>query len=298
MDSFTPQAKHVGFIALIGRPSTGKSTFINRVVGHNLAIVAALPQSTRQRVRGILNTTDAQLIFTDTPGIHSSEKRFNRHLLNQAKLGMEEADVILYLVDVTRKIAEEEMAIATLLKSVSQPVVIALNKTDKAKNFTVDYMLFFNKLFPNKEIFKISAKENMGIHPLLHHLTSLLPVGPMLYPEDIYTDQEPSLRIAEILRKHAILSLKEEIPHALYVKIEDLQMKGARLWVRVALVVERESQKPILIGKGASNLRKIRIASLKELSTVFPYKIDLDIQIKVDKDWRSNEHRLSQILTP
>ncbi|NIZ46880.1 GTPase Era [Spirochaetales bacterium BR208] len=288
---------HVGFVALIGRPSTGKSTFLNTLLQQSVAIVSATPQSTRQRIRGIYNSEHAQIIFTDTPGIHYSDKRFNKHLLNQAKLGIEEADAILYLVDVTRKPGEEETFIISLLQDLSKPVWIALNKIDKRKSsFTAEYILFFNQLFPNAPLYKISSKENIGLAELTSSIIPSLPIGPRLYPSDMYTDQEPSLRIAEIIRKYAIQSLKEEIPHALYVYAEDLEMKGSRLWARIAIVVERETQKPIIIGKGGSNLQKIRIQSLKELSTIFPYKIELNLRVKVDKDWRTNEHRLSQLL--
>ncbi|NIZ40625.1 GTPase Era [Spirochaetales bacterium BR193] len=288
----------MGFVALIGRPSTGKSTFLNTLLHQSVAIVSATPQSTRQRIRGIYNSEHAQIIFTDTPGIHHSERRFNQHLLNQAKLGIEEADAVLYLIDVTRKPGEEEAFIISLLQDIHKPIWIALNKIDKRKSsFTAEYILFFNQLFPSVPLYKISAKENMGIAELTAAIIPSLPLGPRLYPNDMYTDQEPALRIAEIIRKHAIQSLKEEIPHALYVYAEDLEMKGSKLWTRIAIVVERESQKPIIIGKGGSNLQKIRIQSLKELSTIFPYKIELNLRVKVDKDWRTNENRLSQLLS-
>jgi GTPase len=270
---------------------------MNSIVGFNVSIVAKLPQTTRQRIRGVANYANSQIIFTDTPGIHSSERRFNLHLLNQAKLAMQEADAILYLVDASRRIGEEELAIATLLKEVAKPLFIAINKIDRNKNLCNDYIIFFKKIFPNKEVFLISAKEKLGLDTLTQTLSQAMPLGPLLYPTDIYTDQEPALRISEILRKHAMSCVKEEIPHALYVHVEDLEMKGSRLWARVSLLVERETQKPILIGKKGANIRKIRIESLKELATIFPYKVDLDLQIKVDKDWRTNEARLKQLLT-
>jgi GTP-binding protein Era len=287
---------HVGFVALIGRPSTGKSALMNRLTGQPTSIVSSLPQTTRQRIRGIVTEENGQIIFTDTPGIHESERKFNHYMLEQAAKAIEEADVVLYLLDISRKPGLEEKLIADIVKKCNKPFVIGLNKIDKKTKHSQEYALFTQMLFPEHTIFPISAQTGDGLTALKTALFNLLPLGPKLYSDDIYTDQEPAFRISEIIRKHAMTSVKEEIPHSIYVDVADLEMKGSKLWARVFIMVERESQKGMLVGKGGLTIRNIRINSLKELATIFPYKVLLELQVKVDKEWRHNDHRLKKIL--
>lgn len=287
--------KHVGFVALVGRPSTGKSTFINSAVGHNIAISSPLPQSTRKCIRGILTTDTSQIIFTDTPGLYKSSQQLNSYLVQQTRIGIENADIIVYFVDATRDIGNEEFSITQMLSQTEKPIIIVINKIDKKKKFTANYIIFFHKFLTGKPIFKISAINKTGLEDLLIYISSQLPLGEQLYPSDIYTDQDANLRASEIIRKHTLKCLKEEVPHALYVRVEDLEVRGNVLWLRITLMIERESQKPILIGKAGENLRKIRNSSIKELSSTFPYKINLQLYVKVDKNWRSNSQRLAEI---
>ena len=289
-----------GVVCIIGRPSAGKSTFLNSICGETVSIVSALPQTTRSSVRGILTAEQGQIIFIDTPGYHISEKKINRRLKLIAENRLKEAEAVLYLVDAARPFGEEELAICALLKDTQERLIIGINKTDSAAarpgQTRISVMRALPDL-PQERIFDLSAQEKTGLDPVLDALFSLLPEGDLLYPEDFYTDQPVDFRIAEIIRGQAINRLYEEIPHALYVNIQDMEMKknGKELFVRAFLCVERESQKAMVIGKGASVIKAIRIESQKELRTIFPYRVQLDLQVRVDKNWRQKDRVLESI---
>ena len=288
-------------VAIIGRPSSGKSTFLNTASGENISIVSEIPQTTRNAIRGIINTSLGQLVFVDTPGYHQSEKKLNLRLQQIAKDSLESADCILYIIDSTRDQGEEEKLICDLVKPFAQKTVIAINKTDLPDSHSSEAQKFIAENFtdfPAERILRMSAMNDIGIDDVLRALYKISPDAPKLYPEEYYTDQEVGFRIAEIIRGEAINRLEQEIPHAIYVDIADLEMRnnGKKLWVRAFLCVERESQKGIVIGKGASMIKTIRLESLKKLADIFDYKIDLDLQVKVDKNWRQKEHVLDKIL--
>lgn len=289
-----------GVVCIIGRPSAGKSTFLNSVCGETVSIVSALPQTTRSSVRGILTAEQGQIIFIDTPGYHISEKKINRRLKLIAENRLQEGEAVLYLVDAARPFGEEELAICALLQDKQKRLIVGINKTDSAAarpgQTRISVMQALPDL-PQERIFDLSAQEKTGLDSVLAALFSLLPEGDLLYPEDFYTDQPVDFRIAEIIRGQAINRLYEEIPHALYVDIQDMEMKknGKELFVRAFLCVERESQKAMVIGKGASVIKAIRIESQKELRTIFPYRVQLDLQVRVDKNWRQKDRVLESI---
>ena len=293
--------KKCAMVVIIGRPSAGKSTFLNTACQENVSIVSPIPQTTRNAIRGIVNTSLGQLVFVDTPGYHKSEKKLNLILQQTAKDQLDGADAVLYLIDASRETGEEEELIASLIASHSAKTVVAANKCDlpesnilACKNFVATRL----PKIPQERIFEISAKKDKGIEEVLKALYALAPEQPNLYPEGYYTDQEVEFRIAEVIRGEAINRLQDEIPHAVYVEIADAEFKneGKKLWVRAFLCVERESQKGIVIGKGASMIKTIRVESLKKLREIFEYKIDLDLQVKVDKNWRQKDDRLSRLL--
>ena len=289
-----------GVVCIIGRPSAGKSTFLNSICGETVSIVSALPQTTRSSVRGILTAEQGQIIFIDTPGYHISEKKINRRLKLIAENRLKEAEAVLYLVDAARPFGEEELAICALLKDMQERLIVGINKTDSAAARPGQTRISVIQALPDlpqERIFDLSAQEKTGLNPVLDALFSLLPEGDLLYPEDFYTDQPVDFRIAEIIRGQAINRLYEEIPHALDVDIQDMEMKknGKELFVRAFLCVERESQKAMVIGKGASVIKAIRIESQKELRTIFPYRVQLDLQVRVDKNWRQKDRVLESI---
>jgi len=290
-----------GVVCIIGRPSAGKSTFLNNVCGEKVSIVSALPQTTRSSIRGIVTAPQGQIIFIDTPGYHLSEKKMNRRLQLIAENRLQEAEAVLYLIDAARPFGEEELAICALLKNKQERLIVGINKTDSSVarpgQTRISVMQTLEHL-PQERIFELSAQKKIGLDPLLTALFALLPEGALLYPEDFYTDQPVDFRIAEIIRGQAISRLYEEIPHALYVDIQDMEMKknGKELFVRAFLCVERESQKPMVIGKGASVIKVIKAESQKELRKIFPYRVQLDLQVRVDKNWRQKDNTLRFVL--
>ena len=289
-----------GVVTIIGRPSAGRSTFLNTASGETVSIVSAIPQTTRNAIRGIVNTTKGQIVFIDTPGYHKSEKKLNLKLQEIAKTRLEEGDAVLYLIDLSREFGEEEKNICSLLIPLQNKTVIGLNKTDLASAKTElvkKELLSLLPDIPQERIFEISALKDKGINEILSLLIELLPEGEALYPEDIYTDQDVVFRITEIIREQAILHTREEIPHALYSGVEDAEMRknGKELWVRAFLYVEKESQKAMLIGKGAAVIKSIRIKSMAELRKIFPYKVQLDLQVRVNKNWRQKDNIIKKI---
>ena len=289
-----------GVVTIIGRPSAGKSTFLNTASGEKVSIVSSIPQTTRNAIRGIVNTTKGQIVFIDTPGYHKSEKKLNLKLQEIAKTRLEEGDAVLYLIDISREFGEEEKNICSLLIPLQNKTVIGLNKAD-IKSSKTDLvkkeLLSLLPDIPQERIFEISALKDEGINEILSLLIELLPEGEALYPEDIYTDQDVVFRITEIIREQAILHTREEIPHALYAGVEDAEMRknGKELWVRAFLYVEKESQKAMLIGKGAAVIKSIRIKSMAELRKIFPYKVQLDLQVRVNKNWRQKDNIIKKI---
>ena len=289
-----------GVVTIIGRPSAGKSTFLNTASGEKVSIVSSIPQTTRNAIRGIVNTTKGQIVFIDTPGYHKSEKKLNLKLQEIAKTRLEEGDAVLYLIDLSREFGEEEKNICSLLIPLQNKTVIGLNKADlkssKAELVKKELLRLLPDI-PQERIFEISALKDKGINEILSLLIEILPEGEALYPEDIYTDQDVVFRITEIIREQAILHTREEIPHALYTGVEDAEMRknGKELWVRAFLYVEKESQKAMLIGKGAAVIKSIRIKSMAELRKIFPYKVQLDRQVRVHKNWRQKDNIIKKI---
>ncbi|MGL4524708.1 MAG: GTPase Era [Spirochaetia bacterium] len=282
-------------MSIIGRPSTGKSSFVNRVVGHKTVIVSPLPQTTQKSIRGIYNENRGQIIFLDTPGIHQSEQRFNQSLNSQATSTIQESDLVIYMADISRMPGQEEEDIVTILGAYQKNLLLVLNKIDQERTYHSEYVLFFEKYWPGKNIHYISIVTGEGIEDLKNILFENLPEGPLLYPEDVYTDQEPSFRIAEIIREQAINRVREEVPHSIYVEIADLEMQKDFLWIRAFLMVERETQKGMLVGKKGAIIHSIKMASLKGIKKLFNSPIKLDLQVKVDKEWRKNNHRLKSL---
>ncbi|MBO7420549.1 MAG: GTPase Era, partial [Spirochaetaceae bacterium] len=261
-------------VAIVGRPSSGKSTFLNTASGEKVSIVSPVPQTTRNAVRGIVNTSYGQLVFIDTPGYHNSDKKLNLKLKAIAEEQLGDADLILYLIDSSRAPGEEESLIADLVSAFKDKTVIGINKIDLPESKPKAVRAFLERFFPNfpqERIVEISAEKDTNINDILLQLYTLAPEAEPLYPEEFYTDQEVDFRIAEIIREKAMNSLFAEIPHSIYVEISDMEWKkpGKELWVRAFLVVEKESQKGMVIGKGASMIKHIRVESIKQMRRIF-----------------------------
>jgi len=288
-----------GFVAIIGRPSVGKSTLLNRVCGEKVAIVSNVPQTTRNAIRGIVNREQGQLVFVDTPGRHKSEKKINKKLTEVSARVLYDSDLILYVLDSTRAPGAEEEEIAALLAPLAEKTIAAVNKTDSPGadfNRAEEFISLKIPALAKGRVFPVSAAEGQGIEELLSVLFDMAPQGDSLYGDEYYTDQETGFRIAEIIRGQAINRLRQELPHSLYVDIADMEMKDTKLWVRAFLVVERESQKGMVVGKGGEMIKAIRLAALKDLKQIFDWKIDLDLRVKTSKDWRHNDRTLHRII--
>ena len=295
-----PAGPKTALVTIIGRPSAGKSTFLNTASGEPVSIVSSYPQTTRNAIKGIVNTSLGQLVFVDTPGYHESDKKLNLRLRTVTEEQLDSADCILYIVDSARDSGDEEKLIAALVAPHADKLVVAIIKTDSPAAKKEAARAFVTTALPNldtKRIIDISAKTDKGVNDVLSALYELAPVAPHLYPEEYYTDQEVDFRIAEVIREQAINRMQQEIPHSLYVQIADMEMKKENLmWVRAFLCVERESQKGIVIGKGASMIKTIRVESIKALRKIFNYRIDLDLQVKVDKNWRQKDLVLNRLI--
>ncbi len=285
-------------VAVVGRPSSGKSTLVNAMCGAKVSIVSPLPQTTRNRVKGIMNARDVQIVFVDTPGFHLSRKKLNLRLMELVGSTAAESDAVLYVVDGFRAFGEEERALIGLLAKAAKPTLIALNKKDLGGGARGDAVKELAAAFPSAALIEVSALTGDGVRDLVRALTDAAPEGDMMYPADYYTDQAPDFRIAEIIREKAILHTRAEVPHSLYVRLEDLEFKkgGKTLWVRGFIMVERESQKGILVGREGAMIRQISREAEAELRGIFPYAVRLDLRVKTDKDWRKRDALLGKLI--
>jgi len=258
------EKKHVWYVALIGRPNVGKSTFLNTLLWEKVSITSPIPQTTRRRVLGIYNTSDAQIIFFDTPGIHESKKEFNQKINSEAIRSLKDADYVVYCIDSSRPDGIEDQEILTLLQE---------------KN--IDFLTLYTKIdLPSKReipknALQISSKNQEGFEEVVQHITTKLPISHLWYPEEYYTDQDMYFRISEIVREKVFLSTIQEIPHSVFVEIEEIEDKPEILRIQAYIYTETDSQKYILIGKWGSLLTKIGTLARQDLENIFEKKVFL-----------------------
>jgi GTPase len=285
------------FAAIVGRPSAGKSTLINALCGAKVSIVSPVPQTTRNTVRGIVNRKEGQIVFLDTPGFHNSDKKLNRRLKDLALRALADADLVLYLVDSTREPGPEEESLAAALSGVSIPILAAVNKIDHAEARPEAAEAFVAAKLPGTKVMRISAKENKGLEELVGELLSRAQEGPAWYPEEYYTDQEPVFRMAEIVREKIINHMREELPHAVFVEYQaSRKLDDGSLEASYDIVVERDSQKGIVIGKAGTMIKRIREEAEADLDELFDYKVHLRLQVRVDAAWKHDDKRLDSII--
>lgn len=288
-------------VAIIGRPSSGKSTLVNTICERKVSITASTPQTTRNAIRAVFTDQRGQLIFTDTPGYHTSEQKMNLRLQETTRSALGESDAILYMLDPKRSPGAEEQTIVDLVISAKVPVVIAINKKDIAKPKELEESrAFIVERFGDKAtILELSAKDDTGVDEVLIELFNLAPEGDLLYPEETYTDQPIEFRISEIIREKAIALVTEELPHAIYVEVADLEYsaEASSIWIRAFVIVERDTQKGIVVGHGGSGIKKIRQGAFKEIKRLFPgMQVHLDLRVKAQPKWRKNSIVLDRIL--
>jgi GTP-binding protein Era len=294
------------FAAIIGRPSVGKSTLLNTLCGNKVSIVAPSPQTTRNTIRGIHSDDRGQIVFLDTPGFHDSEKKMNRYLKENALSALDEIDLVIYMIDPTRPAGPEEKTLMALLSPRRETTIAVINKSD-LPGAKIDQIseLLRSELNP-AELLSLSARTGEGTEKLLEILYRRAPEGDLFYPPEYYTDQEPGFRAAEIIREWAVNRVSQELPHAIYVEIADMEEREVltsagetryKLWIRAFLVVERESQKGILVGKKGKLINEIRKGARRDLETIFPHRVELDLRVKVNPKWRNKDPLLKRLLS-
>lgn len=285
------------FVAIVGRPSSGKSTLLNALCGAKVSIVSPVPQTTRNTVRGIVNRAAGQIVFLDTPGFHISDKKLNLRLKDLVLRALADADIVVYLIDATREPGPEEEAMVAALAAANMPIVAVVNKIDHAEAQPERAAAFIAGHLPGATVLQVSAKENQGLDVLIEQLLGAAEEGPAWYPEEYYTDQEPVFRIAEIIREKIILHTREELPHAVFVDFTDSRkLEEGGLEVNYDIVVERESQKGIVIGKAGSMIKQIREEAEADLAEIFDYPVKLRLQVRVDSSWKHDDKRLDSLI--
>lgn len=285
-------------VSIVGRPSSGKSTLINTICEMKVSITSPTPQTTRNKIKGIYTDSRGQIVFVDTPGFHLSDKEVNRRMREITIESLSECDVLLYLLDGKRSAKKEEETLAELVRKAKVPVVAAVNKKDILSEEEIKDAEFFIRKTLDAEPYFISAKNDEGIDDLLIKIFSLGPEGELMYDESQYTDQNLEFRISEIIREKTINLLKDEMPHVIFVEIEDIEYseEEGSVWIRAVINTEREGQKGIVVGKGGENIKKIRKESFKEIKRIFPNsKLQLDLRVKSQSKWRNNQAVLDRI---
>lgn len=285
------------FAAIVGRPSSGKSTLLNALCGAKVSIVSPVPQTTRNTVRGIVNRPAGQIVFLDTPGFHISEKKLNLRLRDLVLRALADADIVVYLIDATREPGPEEEVLAKALQGVKLPMIAAINKIDDREAQPDRAVAFVAEQLPEATILRLSAKLGTGLDELLEALLGAAQEGPAWYPEEYYTDQEPVFRMAEIIREKIILHTREELPHAVFVDFTDSRkLDDGGVEANFDIVVERESQKGIVIGKGGAMIKKIREEAEADLAELFDYTVKLRLQVRIDPSWKHDDKRLDSLI--
>jgi GTP-binding protein Era len=285
-----------GFVAIVGRPNAGKSTLVNRLVGQKVAIVTSKPQTTRNRIQGIVTRPGGQIVFIDTPGLHSPDSALGRQMMHEVAAALEGIDVLLLMVDASRTLPHADDMLIEKAKRFPGKTILALNKVDglpKAK--LLPLIEAFHKAFEFAAIVPISALKGDGCDDLLAEILRLLPEGAPYFPEDQVTDQPERFLAAEIVREKAIQAMYHEVPYALSVKVDKYEELPKLLRIEATMNVERDSQKKILIGHKGAMLKKIGTQARKELEELLDAKIYLGLFVKVIPNWRENPQRVREL---
>jgi len=283
-------------VAIVGRPNAGKSTLLNRLVGQKVAIVTSKPQTTRNRIQGIVTRPDGQIVFIDTPGLHSPDSALGRQMMHEVAAALEGIDVLLLMVDASRTPPHADDFLLERAKRFSGKTILALNKVDGLpKEKLLPLIEAYRKAFEFAAIVPISALKGSGCQDLLKEILRLLPDGEPYFPEDQVTDQPERFLAAEIVREKAIQSMYHEVPYALSVKVDKYEESPTLLRIEATMNVERDSQKKILIGHKGEMLKKIGTQARKELEELLDTKIYLGLFVKVVPDWRENPQRVREL---
>lgn len=281
-----------GFATLIGRPNVGKSTLMNKIIGQKIAITSDKPQTTRNRIQTVYTSEEGQIVFLDTPGIHKAKNKLGEYMVNVAVKTWSDVDVILWLVEPTTFVGAGEQHIAEQLQAVKTPVILVINKIDMVKKEELLAVIdSYRRIYDFAEIVPVSARSGDNVETLLSCIFKYLPYGPAFYDEDTVTDQPMRQIASEVIREKSLHLLKDEIPHGIAVTIEKMkERKGGQIMdIEATIVCEKDSHKGIIIGKQGAMLKKIGSTARYELEKMLDMQVNLQIWVKVRKEWRDNE---------
>jgi GTP-binding protein Era len=281
-----------GFVNIIGNPNVGKSTLMNAFVGERLSIITSKAQTTRHRILGIVNGEDFQVILSDTPGIIKPAYELQASMMEFVKSAFDDADVLLYLVELGEKQLKDE-AFFSRIKNSPIPVLLLINKIDKGNEEQLAEALeLWQEQVPNAEIFAISALENFGVAEVFQRIVELLPESPPFYPKDQLTDKPERFFVNEIIREKILMHYKKEIPYSVEIDTEEFFEDDKIIRIRAVIMVERETQKGIIIGHKGAALKRVGVEARKDLEAFFGKQIHLETYVKVNKNWRSDKRQL------
>ena len=280
-----------GFVSIIGRPNVGKSTLLNALVGEKIAIISDKPQTTRNKILAIRNTDDAQIIFTDTPGIHKPKNKLGEYMVKVANESVGEMDAVLFVVDATNTTTEPERKIAQNLRTLRVPVILVINKVDLARKDSLLPMIAdFSSLHDFEAIVPVSALKNDGVDRLLNEIMQNIPQGPAFFPDDMITDQPEKQIAAEIIREKLLWLLDKEVPHGIAIEILQMKEQDKLTSIQANIYCEKASHKGIIIGKNGAILKKVGTMARIDIQKMLGKKVYLELWVKVKSDWRNNNY--------
>lgn len=281
-----------GFVNIVGNPNVGKSTLMNLLMGERISIATFKAQTTRHRIMGIINTDDAQIVFSDTPGVLKPNYKLQESMLAFSESALQDADVLLYVTDVVEKI-DKNADFITKVRRMQVPILVLINKIDLSNQAALESLINeWKDVLPQAEIFPISAQAKFNVDNVLHRIKELLPESPPYFGKDQWTDKPARFFVTEILREKILLYYDKEIPYACEVAVEQFKETAKNIHIRTIIYVERDSQKGIIIGHKGVALKKVSTEARKTLEQFFQKSIYLEVFVKVDKDWRHNDRRL------
>ena len=284
-----------GFVSLIGRPNVGKSTLLNSIIGKKVAITSDKPQTTRNIIEGIYNDSDTQIVFVDTPGIHKPKYKLGKYLNKQAYYSIDDVDVVVFLVDASEELGKGDLYIIEKLKEIDKPVILILNKIDKIKKEQILLKIDeYKDLYNFKEIIPLSALKKDNIKTLLEVLNKYLPDNIKYFDDDVYTNKRLEFLISEIVREKVFNLTNEEVPHSVTCIVEQIKKEKNNYSINVAIIVDRDSLKKIIIGKQGSMIKEIGIEARKDLEELLDKKVYLELFVKTIKNWRDKEKYLQE----
>ncbi|MCG1836045.1 GTPase Era [Staphylococcus epidermidis] len=286
-----------GFVSIIGRPNVGKSTFVNRVIGHKIAIMSDKAQTTRNKIQGVMTRDDAQIIFIDTPGIHKPKHKLGDYMMRVAKNTLSEIDAIMFMVNVNEDIGRGDEYIMEMLKNVKTPIFLVLNKIDLVHPDTLMPKIEqYQSYMDFTDIIPISALEGLNVDHFIDVLKSFLPEGPKYYPDNQISDHPEQFVVSEIIREKILHLTSEEIPHAIGVNVDRMIKEDEdKVRIEATIYVERDSQKGIVIGKGGKKLKEVGKRARGDIEMLLGSKVYLELWVKVQRDWRNKVNFIRQI---